>query len=64
MLQVILDMREGGSTLKKLVEERLATLKEKQGVIEENSGLSIADQLLEEILLAYSKNPDIKSLTK
>lgn len=61
--RVLANLFPSGS-VKKLVEERLATLKEKQGVIEEGSGLSIADQLLEEILLAYSKNPDIKSLSK
>jgi len=51
-------------TVKSLVEERLATLKEHQGMIEEANNLSIADQLLQEILDAYAKNPDVKSLTK
>lgn len=51
-------------SVKKLIEERLAVLKEKQGVIEEDANLSIADQLLEEILEAYSRNPDVKSLSK
>lgn len=60
--RVLANLFPSGS-VKKLVEERLATLKEKQGVIEEGSTLSIADQLLEEIILAYSKNPDIKSLS-
>lgn len=51
-------------SVKKLVEERLSQIKESQGVIEENSGLSIADQLLEEILEAYSKNPDVRVLPR
>lgn len=50
-------------SVKSLIEKRLTTLKEKQGVIEEGSGLSIADQLMEEILEAYSRNPDVKSLS-
>jgi hypothetical protein len=33
-------------------------------VIEENTNLSIADQLMEEILAAYAQNPDVKSLPK
>jgi len=36
------------------VEARLATLKEQPGMIEETNNLSIADQLFEEILNAYS----------
>ncbi len=51
-------------SVKKLIEQRLALLKEQEGLIEEGSNLSIADQLLEEILEAYSKNPDVKSLPK
>ena len=60
--RVLANIFPSGS-VKKLIEERLATLKEAHGVIEEGSTLSIADQLLEEILLGYSKNPDIKSLS-
>ncbi len=51
-------------TVKKLIENRLATLKEKVAVIGEESNLSIADQLVEEILTAYSVNVDVKSLPK
>lgn len=61
--RVLANLFPSGS-VKKLVEERLMTLKESQGVIEENTGLSIADQLLEEILEAYSKNPEVKVLAK
>lgn len=51
-------------SVKSLIEARLALLKERQGIIEEETNLSIADQLMEEILDAYSKNPDVKSLPK
>lgn len=51
-------------SVKSLIESRLAVLKEHQGVIEEDTNLSIADQLMEEILEAYSKNPDVKTLPK
>jgi intracellular multiplication protein IcmB len=61
--RVLANLFPSGS-VKKLVEERLATLKEQQGVIEESSTLSISDQLLEEILDAYSRNPDVKSLPR
>lgn len=61
--RVLANLFPSGS-VKSLIESRLALLKETQGVIEEGSNLSIADQLLEEILDAYSKNPDVKSLPK
>ena len=51
-------------SVKSLIEGRLAVLKEQQGMIEECSALGIIDQLMEEILEAYSKNPDVKSLSK
>lgn len=60
--RVLANLFPSGS-VKKLVEERLANMKEQAGVIEEDAGLSIADQLLEEILEAYSRNPDVKSLS-
>lgn len=49
-------------SVKSLIESRLSQLKEKQGIIEEGTNLSIADQLMEEILNAYSENPDVKNL--
>lgn len=61
--RVLANLFPSGS-VKSLIEARLSLLKEAQGVIEEGSNLSIADQLLEEILDAYSKNPDVKSLPK
>ncbi len=61
--RVLANLFPSGS-VKTLIETRLAVIKEAQGVIEEGSNLSIADQLLEEILDAYSKNTDVKSLPK
>lgn len=59
--RVLANLFPSGS-VKSLIEARLSTLKEKEGIIEEDSGLSIAEQLVEEILTAYSQNPDLKSL--
>lgn len=61
--RVLANLFPSGS-VKSLIEARLSQLKETQGVIEEGSNLSIADQLMDEILDAYSKNPDVKSLPK
>lgn len=61
--RVLANLFPSGS-IKSLVEARLATLKENQGMIEEANSLGVVDQLIEEILAAYSKNPDIKSLPK
>lgn len=51
-------------SIKSLLEARLAVLKEQQGIIAEGANLTIADQLMAEIIDAYSKNPDVKSLPK
>ena len=61
--RVLANLFPSGS-VKSMVEARLATLKEQQGVIEEGSKLSLVDQLVEEILETYSRNPDAKSLSK
>ncbi len=61
--RVLANLFPSGS-VKSLVEARLSTLKEQQGMIEEANNLSISDQLLQEILDAYSKNPDVKSLPR
>lgn len=61
--RVLANLFPSGS-VKRLIEERLAVLKDQLGMIEEGSNLSVSDQLLEEILEAYSRNPDVKSLTK
>ncbi|MDQ8040047.1 MAG: type IV secretion protein IcmB, partial [Rickettsiella sp.] len=49
-------------SIKKLVEKRLANLKEEQGLITEDSRLGLVDQIAEEIVAAYAKNPDLQSL--
>ncbi|MCW8398722.1 type IV secretion protein IcmB [Legionella sp. PATHC038] len=50
-----------GSVAKEL-ETRLNNMKEKVGLIEDELKESIVEQLINEILDAYSKNPDVKSL--
>lgn len=50
-----------GSVAKEL-ETRLNNMKEKVGLIEDEMKESIIEQLINEILDAYSKNPDVKSL--
>lgn len=49
-------------TAGKLVEARLNALRTHQELITEESKLSVVDQLIEDILAAYSKNPDVKRL--
>ncbi|KTD55036.1 hypothetical protein Lsai_2628 [Legionella sainthelensi] len=44
------------------VENRLNTMKEKIGLIEDEMKESIIEQLINDILDAYSKNPDVRSL--
>lgn len=61
--RVLANLFPSGS-VKSLVEARLVNLKEKQGMIEEANEIGIVDQLVEEILDAYSKNTDVKSLPK
>ncbi len=61
--RVLANLFPSGS-VKALIEARLATLKEQEGIIQEESNIGIVNQLVEEILAAYSKNPDVKSLPK
>lgn len=61
--RVLANLFPNGS-IKSLVEARLASLKEQQGIIEESSNLGIVDQLVEEIMVAYAKNPDVKNISK
>lgn len=61
--RVLANLFPSGS-VKSLIEARLATLKEQGGLIEESSNLGIVDQLVEEILQAYSANPDVKKLPR
>lgn len=50
-------------SVKKLVEKRLVTLKEEKGMITEESTLGVLDELVEEIVTEYTKNPHFKHLT-
>lgn len=49
-------------TATKLVEKRLNSLKEDQGIITDREKLGAVDKIVEDILLEYKKNPDFKSL--
>ncbi len=49
-------------TVTKVIEARLESLKEEGGMIEEEAKEGVLDQLVADILKAYSENPDVKSL--
>ncbi len=49
-------------SIKKLVERRLAAIKEDYGVITEDSSLGIIEKIAEEILLNYRKDPELSSV--
>ena len=49
-------------SLGQLLEQRLTSVKEKEGFISEDSHTTVIEDLIEEILEAYRKNPDFKSL--
>ncbi len=61
--RVLANLFPSGS-VKVLIESRLAMIKEQKGLIEESAEVGIIDQLVQEVLDAYSKNPDVKSLPK
>lgn len=61
--RVLANIFPSGS-VKSLIESRLALIKEQKGVIEETGEGGIIDQLVAEILDAYSRNPDVKNLSK
>lgn len=48
----------------KVLEERLADMREDEGIITEEKRTGVIDQLINEILDAYSKNPNVKSLPR
>lgn len=48
----------------KLVENRLADMRDRQVVVDEQARTSIVDAIVADILEAYSKNPDVKVLAK
>lgn len=60
--RVLANLFPSGS-IKSLIDSRMAELKERQGgVIEDGASLSVADKLIEDVLHAYSENPDVKRL--
>lgn len=46
----------------KIISERLNKLKQEEGLIEEETSISVADQLVNDILKAYSINPNSRNL--
>lgn len=51
-----------GGSIAKEVEMRLANMKEKSGLIEEEDQTGVIDKLVSDILDAYAKDPNMKSL--
>ncbi|MBP9725954.1 MAG: type IV secretion protein IcmB [Gammaproteobacteria bacterium] len=50
-------------TVKPIVEDRLVKAKESSAMIEDIDNIGIIEELMSEILLAYSANPDVKKLS-
>jgi intracellular multiplication protein IcmB len=59
--RVLANLYPGGSVAK-VIEERLASMKLREGLIEEDDKRSAIDQLVNDILNAYSKDPNVKVL--
>lgn len=51
-------------TATKVIEERLAEVKERQLLIDEETKIGVIDHLIDDILQEYAKNPDVKFLSK
>jgi intracellular multiplication protein IcmB len=51
-------------TVVKIIQERLEKLKEEEGLISEEVSAGVINDLVQEILEAYSQNPDVKVLPK
>ncbi len=49
-------------TVTHVVEKRLQAIKQEEGLIAEGTNLGIIDEIVEEILAAYAKNPNMKGL--
>lgn len=60
--RVLASLFPSGSAVK-AIEDRMVALKDKVGVITEEAKTSLIDDLVNQILEAYSKNPDVKFLT-
>ncbi|MGQ3892566.1 type IV secretion protein IcmB [Legionella sp. CNM-4043-24] len=59
--RVLANLYPGGSVAK-VIEDRLATMRAQEGLIEEDDKRSAIEQLVNEILSAYSKDPNVKVL--
>jgi len=49
-------------SVRPIIEARLADMREEQGFIEEINRLSVVDELVEEVISAYNKDPNIRHL--
>jgi intracellular multiplication protein IcmB len=49
-------------TVGKVLEDRLAEMREEVGLITEEQKLGVVESLIQDILTAYSENPDVKNL--
>lgn len=61
--RVLATLFPSGSALK-TIEDRLADLKEKQRLIDEEARMGVVDELVKEILEEYSKDPNFQHLSK
>lgn len=59
--RVLANMFPNGSVAK-VIESRLASMKEEVGLIEEDAKISVIEQLVNDILAAYAKDPNVKVL--
>jgi len=59
--RVLANLFPSGS-IKGMIENRLATLKEQGGLIEEATSMGVVDQIIDEIMRVYAENPDVKKL--
>ncbi|MGD9108483.1 MAG: type IV secretion protein IcmB [Gammaproteobacteria bacterium] len=60
--RVLANLFPAGS-VRAILERRLAKIKEEQGFIEDAAKISMIDQLVEEIITAYTANPNVKYLS-
>ena len=49
-------------SVKKLIERRLEALKSEKGMITDTISKGVVEQLVDQIVLEYTKNPNVKSL--
>lgn len=59
--RVLANLYPNGSVARE-IEERLMLMKEREGLIQDSDKLSVVDELVNDILLAYAKDPDLKKL--